>query len=35
MLEGDQIGWLTKNDEFGGTGAIDPDLLFAVYGCLY
>ena len=33
FLNGMYIGYLTKNDFL--TGAIDPDVLFAVYDCVY
>lgn len=33
VYEGSIVGYLTKNDF--PSGAIDPDQLFAAYGCVY
>ncbi len=35
MLGDDLIGWLTTNSEQFEANAIDPNVLFAYYGCLY
>ena len=35
MLGDDLVGWLTTNSEQFEANAIDPNVLFAYYGCLY